>query len=136
MVDEDTLFDFDPHYRAKLLKEFGFKDEEQAELVRGMYVKTGYPLPMKFHRLEWEVYDLSLEEPYFWVLDYFKDVFPVLEKFEDSFAAAENSAFFGVTQQRLGAQQDKVSQFFILFFESHHHFVDVVYNSSYIHTSL
>jgi len=111
MADEDTLFDFDPHYRTALLGEFGFDKEEQAELTRGQYVKTGFPLSKKFHRLEWEVFDLSLEEPYFWILDLLKDALPIVEKLEDSFAAAENSAFFGVTQQRLGAQQDKVSQY-------------------------
>jgi len=58
-----------------------------------------------------EVSDLSIEEPYFWILDELKQNFQIIEKLEDSFAAAENSAFFGVTQQRLGAQQDKVSQF-------------------------
>ena len=40
-----------------------------------------------------------------------KQNFSKIEKVEDSFAAAENSAFFGVTQQRLGAQQDRISQF-------------------------
>lgn len=110
MADEDALFDFAPHYRTKLLKEFGF-EEEMAELNRGLYIKSGFPLSKKFHRLEWEVYDLSIEEPYFWILDLLKDNFPAVEKLEDSFAAAENSAFFGITQQRLGAQQDKVSQY-------------------------
>ena len=110
MANEDALFDFDPHYRTKLLKEFGF-EEELAELNRGVYMPSGFPRSRKFHRLEWEVYDLSLEEPYFWILDLLRDNFPTVEKMEDSFAAAENSAFFGVTQQRLGAQQDKVSQY-------------------------
>ena len=35
----------------------------------------------------------------------------MITKTEDVFAAAETSAFFGVTQQRLGLQQDKVSTF-------------------------
>ncbi len=86
-------------------------DEEAAEIVVGDYQKTGYPTPLRRSLLMWEVPDLSLEEPYFWVLDQFRDHFPITDKVEDSFAAAENSAFFGVTQQRLGAQQDKVSQF-------------------------
>ncbi len=88
----------------------GHADEEEKESVGGQFVKTGFPKPKKAYRLSWEVYDLSLEEPYFWFLEYLKQNFPVIEKLEDSFAAAENSAFFGVTQQRLGAQQDKVSQ--------------------------
>ncbi len=110
LFSKDPAFADDPAYRSKLLEEFDFKEEE-AEIVSGLYQKTGFPESLKFCRLSWEVYDLGLEEPYFWILDYFKDTFPIIEKLEDSFAAAENSAFFGVTQQRLGAQQDKISQF-------------------------
>lgn len=96
--------------RSKLLKKYGFK-EEHAETVREQYGNTGFPNPLKAYRLSWEVYDLSLEEPYFWVLEEFKQNFQIVEKLEDSFAAAENSAFFGITQVRIGGQQDKVSQF-------------------------
>ncbi len=85
--------------------------EEEAELVPHNYVKTGYPPPIKTYVLSLEMFDMSLEEPYFWIIDTLKENFAILEKLEDSFAAAENSAFFGVTQQRLGAQQDKVSQY-------------------------
>ncbi len=96
--------------RSELLKEFGFK-EEVTETLERQYGKTGFPKPHKTYRMYWELYDLSMEEPYFWILDTLKQNFPIIDKLEDSFAAAENSAFFGVTQQRLGAQQDKVSQF-------------------------
>lgn len=96
--------------RSKLLKEFGFEEEYQ-EVVSGMVKGTGFPNPEKSYHLIWEVFDLSLEEPYFWTLDVLKNSMPLIEKLEDSFAAAENSAFFGITQQRLGAQQDKISQF-------------------------
>lgn len=110
LLSKDPAYVNDPAYRSKLLKDLGF-EEEEAELISGEYQKTGFPKSLRNCRLLWEVYDLSLEEPYFWLLDYFKDAFPIIEKIEDSFAAAENSAFFGVTQQRLGAQQDRVSQF-------------------------
>src|SRR3989344_7565195 len=97
--------------RAALLEEFGFDKEEEIESVKGHYIKTGFPTPKRRYHLSWEVFDLSLEEPYFWVLESLREYLPYVEKLEDSFAASENSAFFGVTQQRLGAQQDKVSQF-------------------------
>src|SRR3989344_5943369 len=97
--------------RTALLKEFGFEKEEEIEVIKQQYDKTGFPEPLKSYKLSLEVFDLSLEEPYFWILDALKESFTIVEKLEDSFAAAENSAFFGVTQQRLGAQQDKVSQF-------------------------
>jgi len=86
-------------------------EEEELEVINAMFSKTGFPKAHKTYRLSWEMYDLSMEEPYFWILDTLKDGNPIIEKLEDSFAAAENSAFFGVTQQRLGAQQDKVSQY-------------------------
>ena len=96
--------------RSFLLGEYDF-EEEKKEVLSGTIGPTGFPDPHKSYRLTWEVYDLSLEEPYFWVLDSLKGGFTHIDKLEDSFAAAENSAFFGLTQQRLGGQQDKVSQF-------------------------
>lgn len=96
--------------QSELLKKYKF-EEEVAETLKGHFGPTGFPDPIRTWKLLWEVYDLSLEEPYFWILDFIKDAMPIVEKLEDSFAAAENSAFFGVTQQRLGAQQDRVSQF-------------------------
>jgi hypothetical protein len=97
--------------RSALLKEFEFEDEEVTEILAGQHGKTGFPKPIKSYKLFYEVSELSLEEPYFWVLDMMKTSFPMVDKLEDSFAAAENSAFFGASQQRLGAQQDKVSSF-------------------------
>src|SRR3989338_738319 len=79
--------------------------------VQTGFEKTGFPKPIKTYTLSLEVYDLSLEGPYFWMVEYLRQNFSKVHKLEDSFAAAENSAFFGITQQRLGAQQDKVSQF-------------------------
>jgi hypothetical protein len=97
---------------SELLKEHKFKEEIYEE-VQDKYLPTGFPKPSKRYRLIYEVYDLSVEETYFWILKYLRhDVaFPQIDKLEDTFAAAEGSAFFGVIQQRVGLQQDKVSQF-------------------------
>jgi len=88
-------------------------NEEIYEEVQELHVKTGFPKPLKRYRLIYEVYDLSIEETYFWILKYLRhDMgFPIVDKIEDTFAAAEGSAFFGVTQTRVGLYQDKVSQF-------------------------
>jgi len=86
-------------------------DEENREVAFSQYDNTGYPKPIKSYELEIEVFDLSLEGPYFWFVDTLKQYVQHVDKLEDSFSASENSAFFGVTQQRLGAQQDKISQF-------------------------
>ena len=106
---EKSIVDYNKD-RSKLLTDLKFQEEE-LEVVATQFTKTGFPKALKTYRLSWELYDLSMEEPYFWFLDTLKDTNPIVEKLEDSFAAAENSAFFGVTQQRLGAQQDKVSQY-------------------------
>jgi len=107
------LFGYDEEYRSKLLKEFGFDKEEVSEIWPYRYGdnKTGFPDPIKTFHLSWEVPDLTIEEPYFWYLQEIQYTFPIIEKLEDSFSAAEHSAAFGISQQRLGAQQDKVSQF-------------------------
>ena len=95
------------------LKKFGFEQEEIAEQTRSQYVKTGFPAPARRYRLHYEGYNISIEEPYFYILHYLRyfSGFPYIDKITDVFAAAENSAFFGAAQQRLGLQQDKVSQF-------------------------
>ena len=95
------------------LKKFGFDKIEKSEEFRGAEISTGYPAPARRYRLHYEGYNISIEEPYFWTLHYLRYFggFPRIDKITDVFAAAENSAFFGASQQRLGLQQDKVSQF-------------------------
>lgn len=95
---------------TELLEKYGF-EEEVAEVALGIYDKTGYPQSIKKYEMFWEVPDMNVEEPYYWVIDNIRQTIPKIEKIEDSFSASENSAFFGVTQQRLGIQQDKVGQF-------------------------
>jgi hypothetical protein len=86
-------------------------DEEKIEIIADDHKTTGYPSPLKSYWIVWEAADMSLEAPYFWLINTIKEFFPMYEKLEDSFAASENSAFFGISQQRLGGQQDKVAQF-------------------------
>jgi len=96
----------------ELLKKFGFK-QEIAEEAKDIYLPTSFPQPIKRYRIVWEIYNMSMEESYYWILRYIQQDwgFPHVIKTIDVFAAAENSAFFGVSQQRIGLQQDKVSQF-------------------------
>ena len=102
-----------------LLKEFKFT-EEFIELGRdnaGQYVYgyTGYPESFYRKRIIFEAFNLSLEEMYFWYVEHYKwdQGFPIdnIIKVTDVFTASEHSAFFGNAQQRIGLQQDKVSQF-------------------------
>jgi len=98
--------------KSEILEELDFEEEEWEENLN-QFLKTGYPKPLKRFRIGYEVPNLSIEEAYFWVLNYIRDdiAYPHIHKTIDVFSASENSAFFGVSQQRIGLQQDKVSQF-------------------------
>ncbi len=95
------------------IKRYGFEPEIDEEARKADPIFTGYPKPTNRDRMYVEGYNMSIEEPYFWVLHYLRYFcgFTKFEKITDIFAAAENSSFFGSSQQRLGAQQDKVSQY-------------------------
>ncbi len=95
------------------LKEFGFPAEVDEEVRKAKPIPTGFPSPLNRYRMVVEAYNMAIEEPYFWVLEYLRNMhgFPYIAKITDVFSASENSSFFGSSQQRLGMQQDKVSQF-------------------------
>ncbi len=101
------------------LKEYNFEPEyaEEAKAMEGppLLEFTGYPQSALRYRLHVEGYNISIEEPYFWVLHYLEYMQGFAKrdiiKITDIFSAAENSAFFGASWQRIGLQQDKVSQF-------------------------
>ncbi len=108
-----------PEERTKLIREYDehalaeMADHEIAEETQFNVLKTKFPKPIKRYRVWWENFNLSIEEAYFWTLEHVRNrcAMPYVVKTEDVFSAAENSAFFGVSQQRIGLQQDKVSQF-------------------------
>jgi len=101
--------------------DFGFKNEEKAEEVLHHTLSTNWPAPIMETgimtplrwRVVYEAYNQSIEDFYFRAMDYLKEEeeFPFFDKITDLFAASEQSAFFGAAQQRIGLQQDKVSQF-------------------------
>src|SRR3989338_1599069 len=95
------------------IKEFEFEPEMDEEVRAAKPIFTGFVKPILRHRLVVEAYNMSIEEPYFCVLEYLRNYhgFPYIIKINDVFSAAENSSFFGASQQRIGLQQDKVSQF-------------------------
>jgi len=97
----------------EILKKFSEGKEDVDETREGEKILTGYPEPLGKYRLFVEGFNISIEEPYFWLLHYLRwfHSFMHIDKITDVFSAAENSAFFGSSQQRLGLQQDKVSQF-------------------------
>ena len=90
-----------------------YADEDVIEVGKDQMMPTGYPTPLKRYRIIFESFKKSIEELYFWLVNYLRwDLgYSVDYKITDLFAASEHSAFFGVAQQRIGLQQDKVIQF-------------------------
>ena len=69
---------------------------------------------IKDYKLVLQAYNQSVEEIYFWFIGWFKDDLrekTTIEKLTDVFSAAESSSYFGATQVRIGAQQEKASQY-------------------------
>ncbi|MBI2145601.1 hypothetical protein HYU18_04755, partial [Candidatus Woesearchaeota archaeon] len=101
------------HGGGNLLARYRFGKEEQAELVSGVKEPTGYPDPAFRYRISVEAIHAYLEEAYYWTLDELELgwSFNKFDKIVDIHAASEQSAFFGVSEQRLGLQQDKASQY-------------------------
>ena len=104
----------------ELLKKHGFKEPEYIELASArkgakVWGYTGYPKPALSYWVEVEDHRMSIEETYFWQLDWvhYNQGYPKewIYKIKDIFTASEHSAFFGAAWQRIGLQQDKVSQF-------------------------
>ena len=117
MVMHDALKTLDES-KIETLKEISKKynldwKPEIIEVGDGTYDYSGYPDPMKRYSLNIEAYTNIHEEAYFWFIEWLRNDqgYPYFEKIYDYFTASESSSFWGVTQQRMGIQQDKVSTF-------------------------
>ena len=98
------------------LEKFGFKKPEQFKF--GAFFDpttfyTGNPAPFRTHHCIINSFKPNIEEVYYWLMNHAKYDFAyhTVDKITDIFAASEHSALFGVSQQRLGIQQDRVTQY-------------------------
>ena len=88
-------------------------DTEHTELTDEGFGDTHFPAGCAKYHLVVETSADNVEETYFDILERVRQQsgFPEVHKISDYFAASENSAFFGNSQQRIGIQQDRVQQF-------------------------
>jgi hypothetical protein len=105
MADEQTLI-------KEKFEKYNLEAEYDEE-ARGVWKFTNFPMPEKRYRIDYERYDQCIEETYFWILNFLRvdSSLSEVDKITDVFAASEHSDFWGVSQQRMGLQQDRVSQF-------------------------
>lgn len=90
-----------------------FEKWDEIEIQKDQVMTVDYPKPLQRYRVVFENPQQSIEGIYFWSLDHLRYGLgvAVVDKITDLFSASENSAFFGVAQQRLGLWQDKVTGF-------------------------
>ena len=86
---------------------------ERSEMADRIWQSTGYPGNCRRYHLVLESATEGIEDSYYDILERCRTYFGynLVYKVTDYFAATENSAFFGNSQQRLGLQQDRVQQF-------------------------
>ncbi|MBI2142071.1 hypothetical protein HYU15_01100 [Candidatus Woesearchaeota archaeon] len=98
---------------ADLLKKYHFTEEEAEEHLIHAKRKTGFPAPEFRNRIVVESIGQPIESAYFWIIDHLRYDWGYTDfiKITDVFAASEQSAFFGVSEQRLAAQQEKAATY-------------------------
>ena len=85
---------YDSDDATEEIEEIPFVHKEGVAGLGSDYAKTGFPKPKKRYKIMWESQDMGIEEPYYWMFNYFQQDlgFAKIIKTEDVFSASENSA--------------------------------------------
>jgi len=90
---------------------FGVKEEKPKEIET---IDKGIK-PLKTNILEIQKSNASIEESYFWILNFLRNRnavnYQTIEKISDIYTATETSEYFGSASTRKGAMQEKVSNY-------------------------
>lgn len=78
----------------------------------GAFKLKGLANPIEQHRLVYEVASQSLEQIYFWILDYVNGVYGSSEKLIDNFISAPGSGHFAEMQGRATRMQEEAMKIF------------------------
>lgn len=102
---KDKAADFD-----KALEKIA--EHHELEVAKDQLLYTEYPDPISCYQMSLESWHQSIETYYYWCLNFLGDLgFPVIDKINDCFSAAEQSSFYGASGQRLGLAQDKIGSY-------------------------
>ena len=95
------------------LKKYGFSSPDEMELAPDNWSNTNFPKSVMNRRLVFEKYGLSIEEPYFWIVNFLRDDFGMydFEKITDIFSGSLFSGFGSQQATKVGVVQDRASNF-------------------------
>ncbi len=93
---------------VELLKKNGFDKLEKDPLTG---IVSGYPEPLTSYKIIYDSPSNSLENHYFYILNFIKQVlkYPEVEKINDVYTSSTMSSLFGNAMQKLGNQQDRAT---------------------------
>ena len=113
MAEKEVSADLKLYFYDAEKNKDGLKRERVELLGKNQMVSLNWPEPVGRYHILFERESQPLEPIYYWLLNHLKYDLGFLDivKITDVFSASEGSAFFGVAQQKLGAQQDKVASF-------------------------
>lgn len=113
--DVDKEFSkLDPAQKEQKLQDFEKEaDTDELEIAKDQMLTVDYPKPINRYYVVYETFHESIEPIYYTSLSLLKDGlgFPIINKVNDMFTAAEHSSYYGAAGQRLGLAQDRVAQY-------------------------
>ena len=97
---------------AAKLRASEYMDIMDINFSHGAFKLKGLANPIEQHRLVYEVASQSLEQIYFWILDYVNGVYGSSEKLIDNFISAPGSGHFAEMQGRATRMQEEAMKIF------------------------
>jgi len=87
------------------LREADYLDVLHVQFTKGPFALAGLKSPIEQHKLVYDAFSQSLEQIYFWIIDYVNERFGTSEKLTDNFVASPGSGYFAETGQRMTVMQ-------------------------------
>ena len=87
------------------LKEPSYIDVEYSTFEKAAFDKEGLKRPIEQHKIVYDASSQTLEEVYFWILDFVQRMYGKTDKLVDNFISSTGSGHFGEMQQRATVMQ-------------------------------
>ena len=94
------------------LRTSDYVDVMDIRMSAGAFKKQGLKEPIEQHKVVYDAYSQSLEQIYFWILDYVNEEFKGAEKLVDNFISSTGSAHFAEMGQRATRMQEEAMKMF------------------------
>lgn len=94
------------------LKESDYIDVYYTQFTKGPFALAGFKAPIEQHKLVYDDFSQSLEQVYFWILDYVNKEYGKSQKLIDNFIASPGSGLFSEFGQKTTRMQEEGMKIF------------------------